>query len=193
MVNRKEAILDAAIQLFAEKGFTATPTSAIAKMAGVAEGLIFHYFKNKEGIFMHILDEMMGRYLEGIEANTKTASTGLEAIESAISFHLRFSEARSREILILIRDFPFDLMTRNSPARRMIADHSDRVSALLKKYIESGQRDGSIRDVSSRETALILRAVLNGLSRLKMLGTHLMPDLASEVVNFCRQGLARKD
>ena len=43
-INRKQAILEAAVDLFAENGFSATPTSAIAKRANVAEGLIFHYF-----------------------------------------------------------------------------------------------------------------------------------------------------
>lgn len=48
--TKKELIQDTALQLFAEKGYDATPTSLIAKEAGVSEGLIFRHFINKENL-----------------------------------------------------------------------------------------------------------------------------------------------
>lgn len=48
MSSKQDLILDAALELFTEKGFSATPTSLIAKTAGVATGTLFHYFKSKE-------------------------------------------------------------------------------------------------------------------------------------------------
>ncbi|SOE20106.1 DNA-binding transcriptional regulator, AcrR family [Spirosomataceae bacterium TFI 002] len=50
MTSKKENILNAALELFALEGYYATSTSAIAKKAGVSEGLIFRHFKNKEGL-----------------------------------------------------------------------------------------------------------------------------------------------
>lgn len=57
MTEKQENILKAAIHLFSEKGYTATSTSAIAKCAGVSEGLIFKHFMNKEGLLNAILLE----------------------------------------------------------------------------------------------------------------------------------------
>lgn len=48
--TKKEIILDTALHLFAEKGYESTPTSLIAKEAGVSEGLIFKHFTNKESL-----------------------------------------------------------------------------------------------------------------------------------------------
>lgn len=48
MTPKQQAVLQAAIALFAEKGFTATSTSEIAKKAGVAEGTVFKHFQTKE-------------------------------------------------------------------------------------------------------------------------------------------------
>jgi AcrR family transcriptional regulator len=45
--TKKEIILDTALSLFAERGYEATPTSLIAKEAGVSEGLIFKHYLNK--------------------------------------------------------------------------------------------------------------------------------------------------
>ena len=57
MTDKKEKILNAALELFAKEGFSATSTSKIAKRAGVSEGLIFRHFENKEGLLQAILKE----------------------------------------------------------------------------------------------------------------------------------------
>lgn len=57
MTNKKEKILKAALELFAQEGFKATSTSKIAKHACVSEGLIFRHFSNKEGLLNAILQE----------------------------------------------------------------------------------------------------------------------------------------
>lgn len=48
IVDKRQAILKAALKLFTDRGFHNTPTSLIAKEAGVATGTLFHHFKNKE-------------------------------------------------------------------------------------------------------------------------------------------------
>lgn len=56
MTEKKEQILNAALELFANQGYAATSTSRIAKFAGVSEGLIFRHFESKEGLLQAILD-----------------------------------------------------------------------------------------------------------------------------------------
>jgi AcrR family transcriptional regulator len=48
--DKRNAILDAATQLFAERGLAAAPTSEISRRAGIAEGTLFAYFKTKEDV-----------------------------------------------------------------------------------------------------------------------------------------------
>ncbi len=57
MTDKKEKILNAALELFADEGFKATSTSKVANKAGVSEGLIFRHFTNKEGLLNAIVDE----------------------------------------------------------------------------------------------------------------------------------------
>ena len=56
MTEKQERIIQAALQLFSEKGYAATSTSKVAKAAGVSEGLIFRHFGNKEGLLQAILN-----------------------------------------------------------------------------------------------------------------------------------------
>lgn len=53
--TKKELILEKALDLFAERGYEATPTSLIAKDAGVSEGLIFKHYQNK----VNLLEEVV--------------------------------------------------------------------------------------------------------------------------------------
>ncbi|MBK8489888.1 MAG: TetR/AcrR family transcriptional regulator [Saprospirales bacterium] len=71
MTGKQEDILTAALALFANEGFAATPTSKIAHKAGVSEGLIFRHFGSKQGL----LDALMG------EVNARLEKTLAPALE----------------------------------------------------------------------------------------------------------------
>lgn len=63
-LSTEEKILNAAIELFNEKGFESTKTNEIAKSAGVAEGTIFRYYKTKKDILMSIVTKAMQFFSE---------------------------------------------------------------------------------------------------------------------------------
>jgi len=189
-VNRKESILDAATQLFATKGFEATPTAEVAKIAGVSEGTIFHHFKTKDGVLIHIIRRMMNLYYKDIRAQAEKASTGMEAVEQMIRTHFRFINEHSQEFLVIFRDLPAHFLKPDLPHRKVVQDHVSRVFRLLTETIERGQSDGSIRTVSAEETAFILRGLLIGLTRQRLLGLLDVPDLTEEAVAFCHRSIA---
>ena len=193
-MSKKEAILNAAIDLFAERGFNATPTSAIAKTADVAEGLIFHYFKNKNGILAHILIDMLEDYIDGEKNEINSGRTGLEAIESFILFHFRFSKKRSKEVVVLTRDFPIDLLQPDSVYQEKITARLNLSLDLVKNCLKNGQKDGSIQKVPIEETAFIIQGMLIGALhlKLKMPNTPKMSHVSAEILNFCRRSLARE-
>ncbi|HLQ72520.1 MAG TPA: TetR/AcrR family transcriptional regulator, partial [Bacillota bacterium] len=67
MNNKKpkyKLIIDAAISVIAENGFHASQVSKIASKAGVADGTIYLYFKNKEDILVSVFEEKMGQFIE---------------------------------------------------------------------------------------------------------------------------------
>gem|GEM_PF-2927429 len=57
MVSKKDKILEASLELFTKKGFSATTTKEIALKSGVAEGLIFYYFKDKNELLNYLIHE----------------------------------------------------------------------------------------------------------------------------------------
>ena len=78
-MDKKEEILKTALKLFVKFGFHATPTSIIAKEAGVANGSLFHYFKTKEELIVALYTHTNSRITEHIIDNAiKDESLELE-------------------------------------------------------------------------------------------------------------------
>ena len=66
--DKRNAIIDAATHLFAERGLTAAPTSEISKQAGVAEGTLFTYFKTKDDLINALFREIKLEQADAIMA-----------------------------------------------------------------------------------------------------------------------------
>jgi AcrR family transcriptional regulator len=89
--EKRRAILDAAIRVFAERGFNHCRVSDIADEAGVAYGLVYHYFKSKDGILDEVFLERWGLMLdvtrqaaedESLSAREKLAKVATFIVES---------------------------------------------------------------------------------------------------------------
>ena len=67
----KQAILAAALKLFAEKGFYNTSTRAISRKAGIAEGTLFNYFETKEDLALYFFDREIDEGIGWFESNPR--------------------------------------------------------------------------------------------------------------------------
>jgi TetR/AcrR family fatty acid metabolism transcriptional regulator len=77
-------IIDAAVVVIAENGYHQAQVSKIAKQAGVADGTIYLYFKNKEDILISLFKEKMGDFVEKIETIIAGKTTATEKLLSMI-------------------------------------------------------------------------------------------------------------
>ena len=68
--DKKQAILDSALQLFVKKGFNATSTASIAKAAGVATGTLFHHFPTKKDIMNQLFLSIKQEFATNMVSNT---------------------------------------------------------------------------------------------------------------------------
>ncbi len=194
-MSRKDDIINAAVSLFAENGYFATSTSAVAKRAGVSEGLIFHHFQSKVGILISIFTELSVVYIRELEKLIKKTETGFDALMATIRFHFEFADSQSKKFKVLLRDLPVQLTSPDSATGKLISEHMTVSLKLIKKSIERGRIDGSIRNVPVDETAYIIRGMLNGISRFKIImpGISINPNIYEETENFCRRSLSRQE
>jgi AcrR family transcriptional regulator len=62
--DKRKQIMEAAVKLFAEKGFHAASISLIAKEAGISKGLMYNYFDSKETLLKEIMDELTNQVMD---------------------------------------------------------------------------------------------------------------------------------
>lgn len=82
-------IMDAAIKVIAENGFHGSPVSKVAKEAGVAEGTIYLYFKNKEDILISIFTEMVEQYVRRAEEEINQKRSPEQKLLTLIELHFK--------------------------------------------------------------------------------------------------------
>ena len=87
--NKRALITDAAVEVFAERGFHLARISDIAKRAGVADGTIYLYFRNKEDLLLSIFEEKMDFLLSGLRTALDGVDDPEERVRRFASFHFR--------------------------------------------------------------------------------------------------------
>lgn len=85
--DKRALITDAAVEVFAEKGFHQARVSDIARRAGVADGTIYLYFKNKEDLLLTIFEEKMDLLLTRLGESLEGVQDPLERIRVFARFH----------------------------------------------------------------------------------------------------------
>src|SRR6185369_17414447 len=98
--TKRERILRAAIDVFAQNGYFNAKVSDIAKAAGVADGTIYLYFDGKEDLLVNVFREHTRNYLQSLEAAIRNARTPEERIRIAIRHHLE-ALGRDRSLAVV--------------------------------------------------------------------------------------------
>jgi TetR/AcrR family fatty acid metabolism transcriptional regulator len=85
-IDKRRQILDAAIRVFARQGFHSTRVADIADEAGVAYGLVYHYFKSKDEVLNELFTERWSLLLASIDEADRGAASPREKLEAVASF-----------------------------------------------------------------------------------------------------------
>jgi Transcriptional regulator len=95
-MDNKEAILVAALELFGEQGYDRSPTSQIAKRAGVSEGLIFRHYGNKEGLLSAIIEQGLAQIATTMQPYSDPSISPQQAIAQHIKNALTVFRANAK-------------------------------------------------------------------------------------------------
>jgi AcrR family transcriptional regulator len=139
-VERKQQLLDEAARLFAQRGYVDTRVIDICRAAGVAKGLFYWYFENKEALFRELADTIRMRLRRHQS----------EAMDPAADPLVRIGQGAAASVRFMSENAPFFALLEVENVDRPLADvvragtevHVADVAAL----IATGQRHGLVRD-----------------------------------------------
>ena len=140
-VDRRRQILDAAIRVFARQGFHSCRVSDIAQEAGVAYGLVYHYFDTKEGVLSELFDERWSLLLLAIDDVDKRPIAGREKLDAVAGFIIESYRHDPELMKVIIVE-----VTRaaNSFGRTHLPEISKAYEGIA-KIVADAQADGSFR------------------------------------------------
>jgi len=182
-------ILNAARDLFAEKGFDQTPVSDIAKKAGVAGGTIIYHFKSKENLLFILIRQILYSLFRRAQDETSASKTGLEAVEGYIHAFFSFLGSRSSDFKVLLKTNPFEVINLKQHPNADVKLIFDRYLGLLVEAIERGQADGSIGAGQPEDLAKSVFATLFGSGQLVVYFDEDSDLLMDSALHFARAGL----
>jgi len=102
--RRREEILEAAIRLFAERGYSGANTQALADMLAVGKGTIYRYYSTKRELFLAAVDRVMRKLNEAIEAAVSSASDPLERMAQVVRAYLSYFAEHPEYVELLIME-----------------------------------------------------------------------------------------
>ena len=85
--SKREAIIEAAVKIFAQKGFYNAKVNDVAKAAGVADGTIYLYFKNKDDLLINLFEDKMEYILSRFNASLQDIKDPLEKLQKFIQVY----------------------------------------------------------------------------------------------------------
>lgn len=171
--EKEKKILLAAIQVFSQKGFSASTTSEIAKNAGVAEGTIFRYYKTKKDILRSILIQLINLIsgklvVESIEKIFDNAQDkDLRSLfKELLHDRLKLAETVSPMLRIVITEAIYHEDVRDAIYKNIISRAVDSFTVFHQKMTERGLIRSDVSSMAVFRSALGNIAILLGQKML---------------------------
>jgi AcrR family transcriptional regulator len=138
--DKRRQLLDAAVRVFARKGFHASRVGDIAEEAGVAHGLLYHYFKSKDQVLEAVFHENWSVLLARIESVEETEEPAADQIRHIAAIVLRTWLHLPDVVRVVIQEFG------RSPELAERIGELTRPIDVLQRVIERGVERGEFRE-----------------------------------------------
>jgi len=138
--EKRRVILDAAVRVFARKGFHTSRVGDIAEEAGVAHGLLYHYFSSKDEVLETIFRENWRVLVERIRAVEDSGEPAREQLRHVAAICLRTWRHEPDVVRVVVRE-----IARSPEVQHRIGELVKPIEAI-QRIIAEGQRTGEFRD-----------------------------------------------
>ncbi|MBP6002287.1 MAG: TetR/AcrR family transcriptional regulator [Pyrinomonadaceae bacterium] len=191
VTDKREAILRAAIKVFAGKGYFSSKVADIAGEAGIADGTVYLYFKSKDEILHSIFDRAMAEFIEDGRRELADITSPVERIRRVAQLHLeRLGSDRDMAIV-----FQVELRGSTKFMEEFSAAGFAQYLDIIRETIEGGQHAGIFRDdINPIVCAKILYGALDEMVTNWVLSkrTYPLAPMADEVLKIFFGGVLAK-
>jgi AcrR family transcriptional regulator len=138
--DKRRVLLDAAVRVFARKGYHEARVGDIAEEAGVAHGLLYHYFASKEEVLETIFRDTWSELLAAVREVEESGAPAREQLRQVAAILLRAWRRDPDLVRVLVRE-----VTRSAEVGKRVAEIGDAFAAI-ERIVRRGQADGEFRE-----------------------------------------------
>ncbi|NOZ77652.1 MAG: TetR/AcrR family transcriptional regulator [Acidobacteria bacterium] len=160
--QKRNRILKAAIEVFAEKGYFTARMTDVASAAHVADGTLYLYFDGKEDLLMTIFDQILSQFIERLEHEIQTLDDPADKLRLMVRLHLE-TLGRNRSLAHVLQ-----IETRHTRKfmSQLTRGKLGKYLGLVRTIIEEGQATGRFR--SGISAGLATNVVFGAVDELVM-------------------------
>ena len=190
--NKYHQILEAAVKVFARQGFHQSTVAQIAKEAGVADGTIYLYFKNKDDILVQFFRFRTQQVFESFREAVDGAETSTDKLRNLVRRHLaEFQRDRDGAVV-----YQVETHQNSRLAEAQIREMSKMYRDLISEIIEQGQQEGAIR--KDLYVGLVKRFIIGAVDEVINTWLHAEEDydlvsMADPLVELFIKGIEQRD
>ncbi len=179
---RREKIIEAAVKVFARKGFYNANVKDVAQQAGVADGTIYLYFKNKDDLLISLFEDKMENILERFKRALKKITDPLDQLKTFIKVYFDLIE-EDKELSEV-----FQVELRQSS--KFLKDYHNQKFAdylnILSSILDKGKKDRFFRsNLNTKITTLIIFGAIDEVARQWILGADSKYSLKEAAEQTC--------
>jgi AcrR family transcriptional regulator len=186
---RREQILETAVRLFSQHGFSGTTTKQIAQAAGVSEAMVFRHFSSKDELYGAILDAKACQ--SEMQFLWKENSVIQKAMDDRDDFAFFYNIAlhalnKHHTDVGFMRLLMFSALEEHALAQRFFKEFVARMYDYIGNYIKSRQQEGAMRDIAPR---VAVRSFMGMLIHHSI--TNILWDKSRDLVNISNEEAAK--
>jgi TetR/AcrR family fatty acid metabolism transcriptional regulator len=186
--DKYHKILEAAVVVFAERGFFQSTVSQIAKQAGVADGTIYLYFKNKDDILVQFYEYKTSQVFHRFREAVNQSTSAEQKLRSLVYTHL---EEFQKDINMAIV-YQAETHQHQRLAQDIIKEMSKMYRDILTEVLELGQQEGHFR--RNLYVGLVMRLITGAVNEvinawIHAGGSYDMISMADPLVDLFIKGI----
>ncbi len=156
-IATRERILDAALDVFARKGYHRALVDDIVRASSTSKGAVYHHFPNKQAVFLALVDDFAARLAGAVAAAVGARQGALPKVESALVAALSTFAANER----LARLILLEAVSLGPVYQAKRTEVAARFAALIQRYLDEAVADGSIAPLDTRVATLAWLGAVN--------------------------------
>lgn len=187
--DKYQAIIEAAVKIIAEYGYHSAQVSKIAREAGVADGTIYLYFKNKEDVLISLFRNKMGEFTSIVREELKDIKDPFEMLAKLIYIHFAKLQA-DRNLASVLQ---IQLRQSEHSIRKGISEIIRGYYSIIEELVSYGIERGSFSpEINPRVARKIIFGSLDEVTTCWVLSSkkYLLTTMTVPVYNILAQGLS---